>query len=410
MESISVAVALPSGEMASDIIAVIGGHPLLDLCGVARSVPDLMRLLERFRPAVLLISPSLLEELGPPGPGTEDAARLSAPVSFLISQAETEWGGERLADLLRLPLKYGGLIGAGGSSEGDLFDEIKRKLEIYRDGEGLPFFPSSKDNRPGGRSGLFTVMGCKGGVGTTLFSCALAAAMSSSGRRVLLMEMKRELSQLAYLKPRGEGKAVLDLFPLAEEISWDLVRVSVYRHTAGFHLLPYGNGDGPMAEAAVPEPLLRNLLFLFDLVIQDFPASSLRGFPPLLHHDPEVLLLSLPDTLAATCARGVAACLRRTGLDYDRLRLVVNRCGSHHTLSPQELAGAAAIELLASLPDDARSGLDFAELGELPRADSPLGRAVLETAAALGCGGSPAGKATTLRRLKLRWGRTDDNH
>lgn len=411
MEVISVAVALPGGEVASDVIASVDNHPLLDLCGVARSVPDLMRLLDRFRPAVLLISHSLLEELDPSSLGPGDALKLSIPISFLLSHPGLSWGEEELSGLLRLPLRYGGLVGREVPGAGDLFREIKRKVDIYSNGERPFSSPLRCNNEQNENTGLFTFLGCKGGVGTTFLTCTLAAAMSSSGRRVLLMEMDSELSQLLYLKPRDEGKVLLDLLPLAEEISWDLIRVSVYRHAAGFHLLPYGrrSHDKPAADTAVPEPLLRNLLFLFDVVIQDFPASSRGDFPPLLHHSPTVLLVSLPDTLAATCARSVAAYLHRTGLDYDRLRLVVNRCGAHHALGPDELARAVGIELLAALPDDARSGLDFAELGELPHVDSPLGKAVAEMAAALGFADIKTGKSPALQRFRRLRSRPGNN-
>jgi Flp pilus assembly CpaE family ATPase len=158
-------------------------------------------------------------------------------------------------------------------------------------------------------------------------------------------------------------------------------------------------------EPAYQAVLLRNLLFLFDLVIQDSPACRLSGLPVLLHHDPEVMLVTLPDTLTATCARGIAASLRETGVEHDRLRLLVNRCGSHHTLSPDELARAAGIGLLAALPDDARSGLDFAELGELPGMDSPLGKAVADMAAAIT--GERVVASTTRRRLRRLRDRAD---
>ncbi len=408
MDSISVALALLSGEMAPGIIATLESHPLLDLCGVARSVPDLLRLLDRFHPAALLISPSLLEELEFSDTGTDEASSLSGPVSFLLAHAQTEWGKDRVAGILHLPLRYGGLIAADGSGASDLFREIKRKVDMHRGGESSAAFPPQTERGLRGRACLLTVMGCKGGVGTTLLSCALASAMSSSGRRVLLMEMKRELSHILYLKPREEGKTLLDLLPLAEEISWDLIRVSVYRHAAGFHLLPYGGDQRTAMEGAVSEPLLRNLLFLFDLVIQDFPVSSLADFPPLLHHDPEVLLVSLPDAFAATCARGVASRLNGSGLGLERMRLLVNRCGPHYALSPGELATAAGIDLLATLPEDARSGLDFAELGELPHADSPLGKAAIEAAASLGFGGGRTTSVTPLHRLKRLRGRLGD--
>ncbi|RJP35633.1 MAG: hypothetical protein C4536_00500 [Actinobacteria bacterium] len=407
MEIISVAVAFTSGEMASEIIASIDDHPFLDLCGIARSIPDLFRLLERFRPAALVISPLLLEELDPSSLEPGQAGRLSAPVSFLITHPGMHWDEVELAGMLRLPLRLGGLIAADAQGGGDLFQVIRDRMETHCGGETGCAHELKRAGGQKERSGLYTVMGSKGGVGNTLLTCALAAAMSSSGRRVLLMEMDHVLSQLLYLKPHGGGKALLDLFPLAEEISWDLIKVSVHRHAAGFHLLPYGreNDGGATVEARLPESLMRNLLFLFDVVVQDFPASLRREFIPLLRHNPTVLLVSLPDTLSATCARSTAAFLRRTGLDQDHLHLVVNRCGPHHALSPGELARAVGMDLLAALPDDTRSGLDFAELGELPCGDSPLGKAVAAMAAVFGCGGDTAVKTPTtqlFRRLRGR--------
>ena len=405
MDAISVAVALPSGEMASNIIARVESHPLLDLCGVARSVPDLLRLLGRFHPAVLLVSPFLLEDMETAELGAEDIRNLSAPLAFLLPGPEARWGGEELTRALRYPLRYCGIIARDVPASDELFHQIKQKMDIHSRRDDPHACAPAGASGHGRHPGLLTVTGSKGGVGSTLLACALAAALSSTGRRVLLMDLDRDLSQLLYLKPREEGKTLLDLLPLAEEISWELVRVSVCRHAAGFHLLPYGQRpeEGPGPEGAVPEALLRNLLFLFDVVIQDFPGHLRRDFLPLLHHSPTVLLVSLPDTLTANCARRSAAFLRRMGMDHARLWLVLNRCGPHHTLRPDELARAVGIKLLASLPEDPRSGLDFAELGELPRADSPLGRAVAEMAGSLGFPTVQARPANALQRLaKLR--------
>jgi MinD-like ATPase involved in chromosome partitioning or flagellar assembly len=401
MNVISVAVALPSGEMASGIIASVEGHPLLDLCGIARSLPDLARLLERFHPQVLLISPSLMEDMEPDDLRPVDASNLNASLSFLLSEPGMSWGEEELTRMLRFPLSCCGLIKRESSSGDDLFQRIKEKVAACPAVEKGGIYSREGGSGHGAERGLITVAGSKGGVGTTLFTCSLAAALSSAGRRVLLMEMDSERSQLLYLKPRDEGKTLLDLLPMAEEISWDMVRVSAYRHPAGFYLLPHGRSESGIktADAAASEKLLRNLLFLFDMVVQDLSGPLSRDLLPMLHHSPLVLLVSLPDTLSATCARGESAFLRKTGLDHERLRLVVNRCGANHALRPDELARAAGIDLLATLPDDERSGLDFAELGELPRDDSPLGKAVAVAVAKLGFNPAPADRVSALQRL-----------
>jgi MinD-like ATPase involved in chromosome partitioning or flagellar assembly len=411
MDAISVAVALQSGEMASKIIGLVDGHPLLDFCGVARSVPDLLRLLDRFRPSVLLISPSILEDLEAAGTGPEDAPVLGAPLSFLLSGTEFNWGEKELARALHQPLRYCGLISRDVTGGEELFHQIKHKVDLYSFRDIPCSDPPVGEKRQDGSNRFVTVTGSKGGVGTTLISCTLAATLASTGCRVLLMDMDSDLSQLLHIKLKDEGKTVLDLLPLAEEMSWDLVRVSIHRHPAGFHLLPYGRRpeDPSRQDGAVTEPFLRNLLFLFDIVVLDFPRPLRRDFLPILHHSPMVLLVSLPDTLSANCARMAAAFLRRAGLDRRLLRLVVNRCGSHHALRPEELARAVGVELAAPLPHDDRSGMDFAELGEIPQDDSPLGRAVAGMAFSLGFEVALAGKPPALRRLKIQRKRSDQD-
>ncbi len=401
MKTISVAIALQSGEMASRLIGLVEGHPLLDFCGAARSLPDLSRLLDKFHPQVLLISPSILEELESI-PESGEARVLSAPLSFLLTNPEMTWGEKELSRILRQPLRYCGIIDRDASGEEELFNQIKYKVDLYSPTASPRF--SSLNGEPVHHqlNSLIAVMGSKGGVGGTLISCILASSLAAAGRRVLLMDMDSGLSQLLHIKPRGEGKTVLDLLPMAEEISWDLVRLSIHRHAAGFHLLPYGlkPEERTLPEGIVSQTFLRNLLFLFDVVVLDYPRPSTRDYLTLLNHSPISLLVSLPDTLSANCARRTVASLRRSGLDLRHLRLIVNRCGPHHALRPEELARAIGVELLAQLPEDERSGMDFAELGEVPRGDSHLGRAVAEMAASLGFETAQVRKPPALQRLR----------
>ena len=84
MDPISIGAAFSSGEMASGIIASIDNHPFLDLCGVARSVPDLLRLIERFHPSAILMSHLLLEELVLSDLGSTKARELGLPLNVPI--------------------------------------------------------------------------------------------------------------------------------------------------------------------------------------------------------------------------------------------------------------------------------------------------------------------------------------
>jgi Flp pilus assembly CpaE family ATPase len=409
VEIITLALALPSGELASRIKGLIEGHPLLELCGIARSIPDLIRMLGRFHPMVQLISPALVEELGAFGLRPEEACVLSSPLSFLLSGPDLQWDEKDLDRVLRQPLRYCGLIDGETASAEDLFEKIRSKVELHSSKRAARVTQPGRDSRTGHNPDLLALAGVKGGVGTTLISCCLAAILSSSGRRVLLADLDCDLSQLVHLLPQGGGKTMMELLPMAEEVSWDLVQVSVHRHAAGFHLLPYGEQreESSRSQEGIPETFLRNLLFLFDTVIVDSPRPLSRSFLALLQRSPMVLLVSLPDTLSAQCVKRTVACLRRAGLDHHHLRLIVNRCGTHHALRPDELSNAAGIELLASLPQDERSGMDFSELGEMPVENSLLARSVAQMASSLGYEIAPVRKPPARAWLNSLRGRPE---
>jgi MinD-like ATPase involved in chromosome partitioning or flagellar assembly len=400
METVSVAIAVQSGEAVSHLIDMVENHPLLEFCGAARSLPDLLRLLDRFKPMVLLISTSMMEDLEKTAHAGAERA-LSAPISFLLPCPDISWGEKDLARALRLPLHYCGFIDREGLSAESLYRQIIGKVDLFSPHISSRNAPTRGNGHDHPSTGIIIIAGTKGGVGGTLVSCSFAATLARAGRRVLLMDMDSDLSQLLHLKPKGEGKTALDLYPMAEEISWDLVRISIHRHKAGFYILPYGlrTDDRGVEPGSVPEAFLRNLSFLFDVLVVDMPRPLGKNCFSLLHHSPILLLVTLPDTLSANCARFTAMALRRCGLDLRRFYLVINRHGSNHVLRPQELARAVGVELLACLPDDLRSGMDFAELGTVPPADSPLGRLTAEMAASLGFKVGPLPKPVGLRRL-----------
>ncbi|GEM_PF-1192631 len=411
VDSISVAIAVSSGEIASGLIAVVERHPLLDLCGVARSPADLARLLGRFRPAVLLISPQMLEELE----GCElHGAGGHLPhltLSFLLVNGGLRWERPDLLRAFRHPFLFCGALNADAQDPDGLYGALKEKVALFRDAVA-----SSRTDLQGSIASdmvCIALVGCKGGAGCTLLSCTLSSALSRAGMRTLLLDLDRERSQLLHLKPAGEGKTLLDLLPLAEEISWDLVRMSVYRHADGFHLLPFGKRPGAGGGVELPETLLRNLGFIFDLVVMDLPGSLLHDFRAPLLASREVLLVCPADTLSVRCARDAASLLRRMGVDQRRLRLIVNRFGPHSSLHPHEISHAVGIEETRVLPEDARSGLDFAELAYLPHRESPLGKAVHalaeavrgETRAPLGAGEREGPAALTMAPAAGKGGR-----
>lgn len=376
METISLALAMPSGDIATGLIELVERHPLLELCGVARTPEDMRRILRRFHPDVLLLSPHMLDEMEEESwEGEEEAYRVLTP-TFLVIGGELSLKKRELLNFFRQPFAFCGAVDLENTNSESLYTAARERVGLLRKvaaGNGL----SKERDRPAG-PGTITLISGKGGVGNTLLASSLAAFYAGENRRVLLADLDKDRSQLSLLKPIGEGKTLAELLPLAEEISWELVRISMFRHPAGFYLLPFGNRDRVEKEGriCIPSAFFRNLGFLFDLVIVDLPGNLVEDFLPVLLPSRAVALVSLADSISARCSRAVCHSIRRLGVEPRRLHLVINRYGRSASLHPHELSRAIGIDNPCLLPDDPRSGLDFAELGRLPRPDSALGKAI----------------------------------
>lgn len=380
---LTAAAAISAGEVFPELLATLDGHPSLEICGVARSTPDLFRLLSRFGPTLLIASTCFFDEIDLEGVPADRSRLLSSPLTFVFPGDGLESHHEMVARITRLPIRMGGIIEPESMSADDLINFIKSKVDIYSIDNAAS---SLSQSRKSSRDGFIVFSGCKGGVGNTLISCSFAAVSALGEKRVVLVEMGGARSQLINLNSTLDGKTLTELAPMAEELSWDLIRVSLYRHPTGFHLLPSSRRGTP---AQAPNSrtygsLLRNLLFLFDLVILDLQNPWGGELSLLLPFSPLVNIVTLPDMLSTACARDAAESMRRGGMDASRMRLLVNRYGGNHVLSLEEMTRATGMEVAAAFPDDARSGLDFCEMGEIPRPMSPLGKATASLAAGLG--------------------------
>ncbi|NPV58519.1 MAG: hypothetical protein HPY75_02505 [Actinobacteria bacterium] len=380
---LTAAVAISAGEVFPELLAALDGHPSLEICGVARSTPDLFRLLFRFGPTLLIASTCFLDEIDLEGVPADRSRLLSIPLTIVFPGDGLEPHHEMVTRITRLPIRMGGIIDRDSGDVDHVLQYIKSKVDIYSNGHAES---SLSQSRKGSNDGLIVFSGCKGGVGNTLISCSFAAISALGEKRVILVEMGGARSQLIHLKSTLDGKTFTELAPMAEELSWDLLRVSLYRHPSGFHLLPSSRRSVP---AQSPNPrvygsLLRNLLFLFDLVILDLQNPWGGEFSLLLPFSPLVNIVTLPDMLSTACARDAAESMRRGGMDASRMRLLVNRYGGNHVLGLEEMARATGMDVTAAFPDDARSGLDFCEMGEVPRPTSPLGKATASLAVDLG--------------------------
>ncbi|MBC7253099.1 MAG: hypothetical protein H5T72_03920 [Actinobacteria bacterium] len=409
MDILSVGLALPSGE-ASRLAEMVDGHPLLEACGVARTPEDLGRLLHRFHPDMLLISARMLLEMDEEWTSLFNGQRSGLIPTLLVEGGDPTLESADLAQLFRGPFAFCGTVHPARTESELLYRQIKERVELFRGTTPRVTFKGEGKRLSG--PGLVVMVGGKGGAGNTLLAATTAAAYAASEKRVLLVDLDRERSQLSIFKPEGTGKNLVDLLPMAEDISWEMARVSIYRHPVGFYLLPFGQPSrkGGSRNSGIPASLFRNLNFLFDTVVVDLPGHLAEEFLPALLPCRVLAVVTLADAVSARSARAISRSLRGFGADPRALRLIINRYGGNSTLQPHQISNAVGIENVFTIPDDPRSGLDFAELAKLPRPESPLGKAVVRLPAFLHGEGEPLSPEISRRKILPGLGKKRASH
>lgn len=159
---------------------------------------------------------------------------------------------------------------------------------------------ASRDLFPPAVAGrVISVMGTKGGSGTTMIATNLAVAMHAAGRRVCLVD----LDVFA-----GDAVAVMGLEPVRTLADWDLDDEDAERNIARVALTwrrgldcvaaPLATGAGMRLPVPVVEGALNTLAQHYDAVIVDIPAcSSPYGFRAL-ECSHEHVLVTTPERTA----------------------------------------------------------------------------------------------------------------
>jgi pilus assembly protein CpaE len=363
----------------------------IEILARVQHLHDLVRIVDEKRPDALLVSLEshpdavfkTLEKLLSPRPvlffhGPDD--------SRLILQAMRSGGSEYIAP--------------APDEERELLAAIRRAA------------PEIASAKPVKQSSLISLIGAKGGVGTSFTACQLAAALARQGGRTALVD--------GHLR-HGDVALYLDLSPkydFASLAAGDNPIDATYLHTA---LAPHSSGVAVLAAPklgddveTVSSKCIAQVLDLlgmeFDWVIwdtpRDFDDRSLR----VLDQSGAIVLVTTPDVPALNHTRMQLELLARLGHRQEKIRIVVNRSETRAAVSGRDAKGFLKRPVDATIPNDyarasacvneGRALYDVAPRSGLERAFSGLA-----LAAHTWCGHStpaPAQKRGLLGRLRGR--------
>jgi len=227
---------------------------------------------------------------------------------------------------------------------------------------------------------IFTVMGCKPGVGTTSLAVNVACALNERepGRTVLL-DLRPPMGEIPYFLDLKYEYNWGDLVADISRLDATYLRSVMAEHESGLHVLP-----GPVSAERPDEHtlflILEQLRHSYDFVVVDASTPGEDELPKEVELADSILLtmqLSLP------CLARVTRLIDSIGgqdPDADRrMRLVATRVSRNGSIGVSDAAEVLGREITWSIPEDGETALSSINQGTpLVRAypKSPSAKAV----------------------------------
>ncbi len=283
--------------LANDLIGRIEVLDDYEVVYVGESASDVLPAVLNHEPDILVLDRDL-----PPGPITrvsrEVAARRPAlPILLCTRSADPEALSLALDAGARGVLSYPFVLG-------EVQDVLRRATEWSTHMSALLQSGGVDDSV---RGGVLTLVGSKGGVGTTIVASHLAwhLVRTDPGRRVCLVDLDLEKGDVPSYIDLSHRVSIVDLAKIADDLTDRVVQDTVAVHESGLHILP-APADIRDVDSVGPHALRQILVQLrqmYDVVVVDGGSNVTPAQAAALETSDAVVQVVTSDVPALRAAR-----------------------------------------------------------------------------------------------------------
>ncbi|WP_027361303.1 AAA family ATPase [Halodesulfovibrio aestuarii] len=236
----------------------------------------------------------------------------------------------------------------------DFFSYPQSKLILERalqDYMATRLVDPSKASRPK----VISVMGARGGSGTTSVAVNLAACFAQEGNRVGLFDFSRPYGDVATFlntpSKRDRRHAVRDL----SQMNASFIKSAMYHHSSG--ILALVAPEITMgAGTVVPETVSATLMAAadaFETIVIDMGSRVDAGLYRVMEMADDSLLITMPTKPCMRSAKRFVETISAGGFEnFCKLSLVLTGCIAGNTLSKFEIEKTAGVDCITCLPED----------------------------------------------------------
>jgi len=263
----------------------------------------------------------------------------------------------------------------------------------------------SQTGRGDAQGRVTVITGAKGGVGVSTIAVhlALMAQRSGQGLRVCLVDLDLQQRGMRYLLDMHGRRTILDLVPVAENLTTRHIEEAIFSHYTGLKVLlaPHQPEEADDVRADAVRHVLGTLRGQFDLIVVDAGSVVTEASAVAMEIADDLVLAVTPDVPALRAAREKVDLLSR--LDIAKtgdVRVLFNKTSPRSEVQPdlgRRITGCDGYKV--GLPSDWKhleeiaNGASAVDLGDSPfrRALSALGRELQLGRQVVPAAGGPAG-------------------
>jgi pilus assembly protein CpaE len=201
---------------------------------------------------------------------------------------------------------------------------------------------------------VVTVFSTKGGVGKSVLSTNLAAALAHDlGRKTILLDLDLEFGDVAVMLQLPPDRTIFDAVQAFDRLDPQMLDGFLVHHSSGLSALlaPVRPEEAESVTISRIGQIIEMLSAMADFVVIDTPASLSDVVLTALEHSDVVLAVATLDIPSVKNTRVSLQKLHQLGLDGG-VQLVLNRADSKVWLEPHEIEKAMADRIVARIPSD----------------------------------------------------------
>ena len=201
-------------------------------------------------------------------------------------------------------------------------------------------------------SRVVSVVGAKGGSGTTTIACTLAAELHlQTGQKVLLADLDPSGGLVSFLTGVDCQYSMRDATDNLQRLDLNCWESLVTQDPDGLHVIPSINLDQEEIDSGRLREVLAFTRPLYAWTVLDLGRLNHKSIS-LLGPESEVFVVTTSTIPALYTAKRAIEALRVAAIDTDRIRLIVNHMGEKQLMSGDALNSMFGIPVYATIPSD----------------------------------------------------------